>query len=376
MNRNKVITISALAVCCLLLAGVIYLATNKTQSKQPEQKTAQKVKTQDQNAYAKNVEQGQVVQEDQIWEEKASTGDIKIGFHGKVIDDNNNPVDGAFIHAHIIPAEQNKETEKLLIKTDHNGLFNLSATGQTIDIKTIRKLGYKFSKDKNKRLFQSGDINPEELTIFYLEKSDGPTIVQSLNTFVFWKSKVSEYKLDLTDASFPSLPVKKKNPKPELNSWKVSIGTEEKNDAELEKQNDLSFKAGLSDDGTSYNLQISALDKEGGIIVSDELLKEAPEAGYENQTTVKIDISRGVNREDKFLYVRSRNGQVYSRIRLDIKAFPENMHVLASSLTNLEGSRIFEIPFKGRLELEQEIKRQKTRHKPHIIRRRNHTSNR
>jgi len=138
---------------------------------------------------------------------------------------------------------------------------------------------------------------------------------------------------------------------------------------EFEKQNDLSFKAVLSDDGSIYHLQISALDRDGGIIVSDELLKEAPENGYENQATVEIDISKGVSKEDKIIYVKSRDGQVYSRIRLDIKAFPENMHVHVSSLTNLEGSRTFEIPFKGRLEIEQEIKRQKARHNPGIIRR-------
>ena len=154
MNRNKLITISALAACCLLLSDITLLANKKTQPQKPPQ-------------------QNQVVQvpQDQIYEEKASTGEIEVHFHGKVIDDQNNPVAGAYVHAQIIPSDQNKETEKRLVKTDPNGSFKLNGTGQTIEIKTIRKSGYKFPKSKNKKIFQSSDIAPEETTVFKLEKS-------------------------------------------------------------------------------------------------------------------------------------------------------------------------------------------------------------
>jgi len=372
MNRNKVVTVSILVVCSVVLLGIVYLAANKKQTGHRRQENVLRENNEQNNDVGKNQSLG-VVQEALV-EETTLTDADTVDFHGRVIDWNNNPVAGAYVCANITSSDQNKKPENILVSTDANGFFNMSGIGQIIDIKTVRKSGYKLSKSKNKMVFRAGDIASEEPTVFYLEKSDGPTMVQSSETFVFWKSKTSEYKFDLTEDSFASMPIQDGKPKPELKSWAMDSKAKEKKEPESGKQNDLSFKAILSDDGLIYNLQIFALDKDGGIIVSEELLKEAPEEGYENQTTIKVDISRGVNKEDKFLYIRSRDSQVYSRLRLDIKAFPENMHVSVSSLTNLEGSRIFEIPFNGRLELEQEIRSEKT-NPQNIITRKNRIIN-
>jgi hypothetical protein len=232
-----------------------------------------------------------------------TAGDVKIGFQGKVVDESDKPVEGAFVYAHIVSSGQDKKVKRTTVRTDGNGLFRLKGTGQWVEIKTIRKEGYALAKGRDNKLsYDWGLLSEGKLgsdgsvpVVFHLDKSDTPTIIEGLHTFVFWPAKIREYKIDLTKIGLP----RPKRRRPERNIWQKRPPdhwvTEAKEAAakKSESQYDLKVTGRLSADKSAYELEFVSVGEDSGIIASDEYLREAPADGYAASATVKVELRMG-----------------------------------------------------------------------------------
>jgi hypothetical protein len=79
---------------------------------------------------------------------------------------------------------------------------------------------------------------------------------------------------------------------------------------------------------------------EGGLIITDDdFLYYAPEFGYEN----KIELKKERNIRSRKLYLKSRNGGVYSALKVNIYNYPDQRgRIKIESISNINGNRNLE----------------------------------
>lgn len=90
---------------------------------------------------------------------------------------------------------------------------------------------------------------------------------------------------------------------------------------------DLKARGNLEAQTGRWSLTLAVMDSESGLLPSNELLYTAPESGYLPEVTFHVDQAPPLNplghetsyayyNLPKFLYLRSRNGTIYSRLEL------------------------------------------------------------
>lgn len=263
--------------------------------------------------------------------EQSKTEDVKILFYGKVVDQYYQPVVGANIHVDVFKSDINKikPSAKLVVETDKKGLFVIKDRGSSIHIKDIEKQGYEFLYRKNvNRSFEYSSMYPQAVykpernapLIFHMRKvKDEPAYLlrQSSLERNFAPARSSEYGLNLGG------------------NWINDNGEFQKSSKHI----DLKVRCDVSEDEKQFELTITSMDSNSGVLTSDEFLEEAPADGYEPMVVLAIDIPERYEERKTFVYAKARGGLMYSRLDLDLTVRPSNLLVSIDIWTNPEHSR-------------------------------------
>jgi len=120
-----------------------------------------------------------------------------VRFYGVLVDKDGLPVRDATVHGLIYESfeKEAKPASKVTATTDAGGLFDISVEGARLEVLSIRKQGYEFSKDRNtevsfifaglptEKLFVPDAGRPVVFTI--RKKSDPAFLTQSKSTLRF-----------------------------------------------------------------------------------------------------------------------------------------------------------------------------------------------
>ncbi len=256
-----------------------------------------------------------------------------IVFYGKIVDQYYKPVADANIYVDVfeIGADEEKGAKNVVAVTDKNGLFVIKNKGGAIYIKGFEKDGYEFLYEKNldrhfeycssysKAIF-SPDANAPLL--YYVQKFiDEPAYLVHIRNLErnFPPSQSPEYTMNLGG------------------DWIDDNGELHKNSSP--GATDLKIKCNMSEDKKSYKLFFTSTGHGNGIIASDKLQEQAPAKGYERRVVVEVNIPERYKEKKSYIYVKSRNGLMYSRLELELEVRPGNLLVGIDVLTNPAQSR-------------------------------------
>ena len=243
--------------------------------------------------------------------------DKSINLNGKVLDQNDAPVEGAEI------ALQVRDWQKVATQrshTDARGLFSVSSRGNSWIITDISKKGYEFDPASPELLANETDTfkaNKKEPIIFRVRKKEPPTLVLLGEYGISFENGVQWYEVDLIKA--------KAKQKGYLARW-------ESKDLHI----DVKATAAPSESGDEFTVTLEELDPGSGIIALDHKLYAAPETGY--QQTYQVTVPTG-STITKYLYVKARSGQVYTRLDTEFNATARGLKMRVKSWTNPNGQR-------------------------------------
>lgn len=248
--------------------------------------------------------------------------DRPVHFYGKVVDQNNQPVSGASVFVHVRGSLGVKE---ITVKTDGLGVFSVTnESGHLILIDSIALAGYEFKISQN-LLNNDFEINdnyhpdPAKPVIYIVRKKEPPATVIPGRLSLVLNEQHSAYEVDL---------IKKSRGDP---------GQFGKDPFQIAKHADFIIKGKASEDRKSFTITVEATDQASGVQLKDELLYMAPENGYLEKDSVAILPPGNVN---KYLYVKGRNGKLFSRVDLEIRMQSnDSASVSLHSWTNPTGSR-------------------------------------
>lgn len=290
-----------------------------------------------------------------------------IAFYGKVVDQNNDPVPGyeidCTLYTRIVTPNVKLPTQdRSKIITDSQGHFLFQNKGYELGFDFKNAPGYEFSYADNPirnfkyypstppGLFEASETNP---FIFKLRKKGKPAFLIGTGTKNDSKRIRRE---DITQVFDVSLYLVERwydiNGLPGY----LPRGVQPTIHGYREGEKDLRIQGQLSQDETQCNFEITPLVENSGIIISDELLYEAPETGY--QTSVEFSVSPGTSGLEKYLYIKLENGKFYQRSLLEIYVSEvgppsTSMSFRISTWINPEGSRNLEYDKEYQLDEEE-----------------------
>ncbi len=264
-------------------------------------------------------------------EEQSKTEDTEILFYGKVVDQYYKPVADSNVHVDIFKSDINKikPTKNFVIGTDKKGLFAIKDKGCSIYIRNIEKNGYEFLYRKN--LDRNFEYSPAYPKAVYIPGRNAPLI--------FHMRKMKDEPAYLIHHSS----LERNFPPAQSSEYGLNLGGSWINDngefQEDSRHIDLKVKCNLSDDRKQFELSITSMDSNSGILTSDEFLEEAPADGYEPKIVLEINIPERYEERTAFIYARARGGLMYSRLDLELTVRPSNLLVSMDIWTNPEHSR-------------------------------------
>ncbi len=255
---------------------------------------------------------------------------MDINLHGKVVDQNENPVPGVLVQFGAHSAYLARGSSSQTVTTDSNGYFSThGAKGAGISIFNVEKKGYEFRisyiNDPAMRRISFDNIKKHPTSLLWQDYSrespyilrmwkieQYPKLRQNDTKFKF-KPDGTEYTLDFTSKSRPT-----PEPGRTVGDIKVTFVTEDNN----------------------WSLHLSAV--EGGLLESEDVyMNLAPEFGY--QKSIEYSYEKGELAGDHKLvnlFFKSRNGQVYGRLHMDIRPYQRKRSAIyLTYIVNAHGSR-------------------------------------
>lgn len=282
--------------------------------------------------------------------------DIGIRFYGKVLDQDDRPVEGAEITLQITqfnPLIRGWLTsvKEIHVKTDLQGCFLVdNENGRSLYVKDVQREGYEFSLKQNpdrlyeysgsSRSFASVKNNP---AVFHVRRKRMTTFLLEQKYLEF---QVPPAKSGLTIGyDFVRRHETREGDRPVYNPARFV--------------NDLQLKATFNVTDAGWTVTLSSGTPTGGIIVSDQLLYEAPETGYQPDYTFTAEDRKPG--KARYIYLRSREPVIYTRIEIeDIRAFERFFNLSGKSVTNPYGDRNLEqeadLPFEVEKQLTKDAK--------------------
>lgn len=243
----------------------------------------------------------------------------KMDFYGKVVDDQGNPIAGAAVKIHTRHYSPNPQAFFLGVseherKTDAKGCFSVEGmVGLDLMIAEINKIGYEFKISGHKTSFdyEKGNTmvhkpDPRNPVVYRLRKKGEETyVVNNTFSFVFSaKGPRSHYGRDfLAQAAI------------EAKDGKIPfevIGGEGLEG--VRRQCDLNGRAAYDPQTKTWTVVLAPGNSDGGLIVSDRILYEAPKEGYELSHTFLL--KNGEVLDKRYIYLRARNPAIYMRLDL------------------------------------------------------------
>jgi len=271
-----------------------------------------------------------------VIQDAASQANQPVAFYGRVVDQGGQPVPGVTVHlslrwtAQPIPGLTTDKFKAIARTTDANGLFSVvGERGSLLEIAGMEKRGYEAPKPIGRAYWYWAAVAGHK----YLPDPQKPETIQ------LWKrgsveklvsSTVSDAApYDGPGVAFDLLDAKMGGP---ISDLRVAVSRSPRVLAANEDRYDWSFTVNGIDGGV--------------ILTSDSFLYLAPLEGYQRSATVTIrrgDPSWSPMRTVR-LYVRSRNGAVYSRVTLTVSTSPDERPSAISiqSYSNPHGSRNLE----------------------------------
>lgn len=266
--------------------------------------------------------------------------DVEISFYGKVMDQNDAPVEGASVNAHITYFSPDEKklfgaTKSIQRIADDWGLFSVEKErGRSLYVDSISKEGYEnapllsaqsfqFFEHGNQKPFIADRTSP---VIFRLRKQGSPTLCLETK---YWDCQISASESGKTKGYDFILQVAVRDlMAPVFNGEALTC--------------DLMVKATLNTNDATWSVVLSPGDTNGGIIVSEQLLYEVPDAGYQPEYIFTPADRKPM--KAKYVYLKSRNPPIYSRLELDNCNAAKNFFRLngKSALTNPYGERNLE----------------------------------
>ena len=122
---------------------------------------------------------------------------------------------------------------------------------------------------------------------------------------------------------------------------------------------DLKVKATFNTNDATWTAILSPGNTNGGIIVSDQLLYEAPDSGYKTQYTFTPEERKPL--KAKYVYLKTRAPAIYTRYEIEhVNANKEFFRLTGKSVTNPYGDRNLEqataLPYEVTKQLADEAK--------------------
>jgi hypothetical protein len=267
------------------------------------------------------------------WEDQR---EIDLTFYGKVLDQNSQPVIGAAIKALVVsyrpalPGTPLHPQEYLEVVTDNGGGFSIHA-GRTrmFHIDSITKEGYELAAAPNGSYSYDVDrSNPQRFS----PDPNKPVV------FRMWK-KGSVESLVAGDKFYGVVPDGRVYGIDMLKGQKVEGGTAGDFTVRINRPAQITPQ-------TRYDWSFVIEGANGGIIESnDEFMYQAPESGYQPRYEYTMSPTNPNWRETvkKNFYVKSRNGQVYGRMEVEVIASYKDKAVFnVKYYANPAGSRNLE----------------------------------
>ncbi len=277
----------------------------------------------------------------------AAAEQTAIHFYGKVVDFDGVPIAGATVFAQVFDTGKAKASGKEVLKltTDANGLYEITATGGSFAIRSIKKDGYRFIPSKGvKRHYRYTAANPEKIftpdtgnpVVMRMQKKSPPAFI-FCNSHKFKFGKKSKARtLDLIGLTLPE--------------------PDEQIAASVGRQATLKVSAAVTDDRCGYEVTFAAAGENDGVIESNDLLYEAPATGYLPQVTVTVPRTKKAVATETYIYVKAEDGATYARIDVSLLAGKGALIMTAESWTNIDDSRNLEYDDKfQRTELKRRI---------------------
>lgn len=289
-------------------------------------------------------------------EEKLRQQDVAIRFYGKVQDQLDQLVEGAEIVLHITRFSPNMEklfgeTKEVHVKTDSQGYFTISQEkGRSLYVKEIQKEGYAFSAKQNpigeyRYAGESQNFTPDQANpvVFRMRKT-GPTAFLLQDRSVALQFRVAESGKMIGYDFVQRGPIR-------------NVANPTGDDAV--RVTDLQVKATLNTNDATWAVVLSPGNTNGGIIVSEQLLYEAPNAGYQQEYTFTPEDRKPV--KAKYVYLKSRDPAIFTRIEIEhINANKDFFRLSGKSVTNPYGDRNLEqatdLPYEVTKQLTDEAK--------------------
>lgn len=197
-------------------------------------------------------------------------------------------------------------------------------------IDTISGIGFDYDKFQNNgsTIFQYSGLD-EEVSGLYVAEAKNPVIYRLHKRGeleYLWLGGWSETRFikGLKEGPFKI---------EALGTWIDANGFEHGNSGnggKIIRPEPIQIQVRFSDDLTLFYATVTVVDKETGVLVSDERLYEAPESEYQSQVQFSEKIfdrfvdnrPKGISDKMKYLYVRGPQGQFYSRVELQISTTP------------------------------------------------------
>ena len=263
-----------------------------------------------------------------------------VTIYGQVVDQFGVPIKNVEIRASW--ATENlvlwkKTIHENILKTDAAGMFSFSSYVEYYPDITIRKpKGYDYLSDSRQPL---SIISPKSIEmvrnhsesnpiLFHLRKM-GITTYLHETPYGFRKEEpVSSFAFDMVNRKSYNMNKDNSRYKHPVN---IDLVYDYKRDAATGVHT-LRFYVPQK----NINLPIVEPAAANGMQVSDTMLYEAPETGYEKEITMSF---KSGDEMTKYLYFTSRNPAVYSRMQMYFRASPEDLFLDAEIWTNPYGSR-------------------------------------
>lgn len=266
--------------------------------------------------------------------ELLDSSNVAIRFWGRVVDQHDKPLDGVKIKGHVargyiaVPGYISEKADEFEVFSRDDGGFTIEGLkGSVMEITEVTKEGYEASP-VNRWSFAYYDSSPSSI---FKPDADAPVILK------MWKKAGAE-RLIVASKFYGIVPDGRIYGIDMLKGQKVEGGSGDfrvriKRPAQTSPQ-------------TKYSWSFTVEGVDGGIIeTADEFMYLAPENGYQPAYTYAVEYSAAgwSDRASKRLFVKSRNGQVYGRMEVEVMANYQGKAVFSVKyFANPAGSRNLE----------------------------------
>jgi hypothetical protein len=266
--------------------------------------------------------------------------------YGRVVDVDGNPVSGVELEIHVdtsMPPSLGPVVTEY-IQSGTNGEWHYkTGQGSRLGIYGAKKPGYETITDRMDwhgtivRPYQNRtEDNP--VIIILRKKGDTRCLLTRKMKTVFIPGQTNAVWITLTDDKL--------------------VPSQLITDTNNISQCDLGVTTFFKQASSNWIIAFSSPNTNSGLLLSNHLLYEAPDHGYQQEFTVPVGLGREDYRKHVLLYIKSRNPPIYSRIDAEFVPHREIIYINYNILANPYGDRILEeetdLPYDIRKKLEAE----------------------